>query len=237
MRGTIKGVAFDLDGTLYPNYRLNLRLLPFVFKELRFLTAFGRARDIIRGNQVKGLLPAGDFYLYQAEKLAEVLSESGESAHCFSCAESLKEKTERLIYRGWEPIFKNVKLFNGAKETLAALKNSGYKMGLLSDFPPQTKLTYLGIDNMWDAVLCSECCGALKPHPQSFKDLAAAMSLPCEEILYVGNSRKYDVCGAAGAGMKTAWIKSRFFPGSGLKKPKPDFSFYSYRQLFNFMIK
>jgi hypothetical protein len=36
--------------------------------------------------------------------------------------------------------------------------------------------------------------------------------------------------------MKTAWIKSPFFPGSGLKKPLPDFSFNNYRQLSAFML-
>jgi FMN phosphatase YigB (HAD superfamily) len=52
----------------------------------------------------------------------------------------------------------------------------------------------------------------------------------------VGNSRPYDVVGAEKAGMKTAWVKSPLFPGSGLKKPKPDFTFSNYRQLHDFMI-
>jgi putative hydrolase of the HAD superfamily len=62
------------------------------------------------------------------------------------------------------------------------------------------------------------------------------MSLPPEKILYVGNSRSYDVAGANRAGMKTAWIKSPLFPGNGLKKPLPDFSFNNYRQLSGFML-
>jgi len=238
MHGTIEGVAFDLDGTLYPNYRLNVRLLPFILKEWRFLSAFGIARNIIRSEQTQGKLTQGDFYMYQAEKLSEVLSASGKkNPRGVYSAESLKEKTDLLIYRGWEPLFKKIKLFKGVKEILAALKKSGYKLGLLSDFPPETKLKYLDIDSYWDAILCSECRGALKPHPKSFMDLAEAMSLPCGKILYVGNSRPYDVAGAAAAGMKTAWIKSPLFPGGGTKKPSPDFFFHAYRQLFNFMIK
>ncbi|MCL2276899.1 MAG: HAD family hydrolase [Treponema sp.] len=231
MRSDIEGVAFDLDGTLYPNYRLNVRLIPFVFKELRFLSAFGKARQIIRDEQENGTLAPGDFYKYQAEKLAEVLSISKDNA------DLIKEKINAMIYRGWEPIFKKVKLFSGVFETLTALKKSGYKLGLLSDFPPEIKLKHLGIDAFWDAVLCSENSGALKPHPLSFNDLSKAMSLPAEKILYVGNSHSYDVAGAAGAGMKTAWIKSKFIPGSGFKKPRPDFSFHSYRQLYKYMIQ
>jgi putative hydrolase of the HAD superfamily len=98
------------------------------------------------------------------------------------------------------------------------------------------KLEYLGISGIWDAVLCSQDYGAIKPHKRPFIELAKAMSLPPENILYVGNSRSYDVEGAYRTGMKTAWKKKAFFPGSGLKKPKPNFTFSNYRQFYNFML-
>ena len=223
----IEGVAFDLDGTLYPNYRFNIRLIPFILKEWRLLTSFGRARKIIRKEQEKSLLTQSDFYKYQAEITAKILGTS---------AEALQEKTERLIYRGWEPVFKTVKLFKNASAVLGALREAGFKLGILSDFPLENKLKYMGISGIWDASLCSESCGAIKPHPLPFAELAKAMSLPPEKIIYVGNSRSYDVAGAHRAGMKTAWIKSVFFPGSGIKKPKPNFTFSNYRQFYNFML-
>jgi len=227
MRNGIEGVAFDLDGTLYPNYRLNIRLLPFVFREWRLLAAFGKARHIIRKKQAKNILPKSDFYEYQAEITANLLSV--ETA-------PLKQKIDKNIYKELEPYFKKVKLFKNTQETISDLRNAGYKLGLLSDFPPETKLEYLGLSGGWDAILCSERCGALKPHEQSFNELAKAMGLPCEKILYVGNSHSYDVIGASKAGMKTAWIKSPFALCSGLKRPKADFSFNNYRQLRKFMI-
>jgi putative hydrolase of the HAD superfamily len=106
----------------------------------------------------------------------------------------------------------------------------------MSDFPPEKKLEYIGLSGLWDVVLCTERCGMLKPHLLPFTELAAAMSLPPEKILYVGNSRAFDVAGAHGAGMKTAWIKSPLFPGRGRKQPLPDFAFSDYRQLYNFML-
>jgi len=232
MRESIKGVAFDLDGTLYPNYRFNIKLVPFVLKEWRLLSAFGKTREIIRREQEKSI-PQGDFYYYQAQITAKLLAKSPEAE-----VSLLKEKIEKSIYRGWEPLFKNVRLFKGVTQVLDALKKAGYKLGLLSDFPPETKLEYLGLGlDIWDAVHCSERCGALKPHTLSFLKLAQAMSLPPENILYVGNSHSYDVTGAARAGMKTALIKNPLFPGSRTKTPTPDFSFHNYRQLHNFMIK
>ena len=227
MRHGIEGVAFDLDGTLYPNYSFNIKLTPFLIKEWRLLYAFGKARTIIRSEQETSSLPQGDFYEYQAGIIAKILNMQ---------PKPLQEKVNLLIYRGWEPIFKKIKLFTKAVETINALRKAGYKLGLLSDFPPEVKLQYLGISDLWDAVLCSERCNAIKPHPLSFTKLADAMSLPCEKILYVGNSRRYDVAGAVRVGMKTAWIKSPLFPGAGIKKPKPDFVFSSYRQLYNYMI-
>jgi putative hydrolase of the HAD superfamily len=227
MRGGIEGVAFDLDGTLYPNYRFNIKLVPFLLKESRLLIAFGKARQIIRKEQENSSPAQSGFYDRQAEITAEILGVP---------PEPLKEKIDLLIYKGWEPLFKNVKLFKNAAQTLAALKKAGFKLGLLSDFPPETKLEYLNISGGWDAVLCSEQCGALKPHPLPFAELAKAMSLPCEKILYVGNSRPYDVKGAQRAGMKTAWIKSPLSSGAGKKKPIPDFTFSDYRKLYDYML-
>jgi len=237
MSGDIEGIAFDLDGTLYPNYRLNIRLLPFILKEWRLLSAFGKTREIIRREQEETLknspvdsqfsVPKGDFYQYQADITAKILGVP---------AEPLKEKIERLIYKGWEPLFKNIKLFRNVIKTLTALKNAGLKMGLLSDFPPETKLEYLKIRGIWDVVHCSEHCGAIKPHPLSFLKLAAEMGLPCGRIMYVGNSHSYDVIGAFKAGMKTAWIRSPLAVSAG-KEPKPDFSFHNYRQLQKFMLE
>jgi putative hydrolase of the HAD superfamily len=228
MREGIKGIAFDLDGTLYPNYRLHIRLIPYLLKDWRLVSAFGRARNIIRKEQeISG--PQSNFYRHQAEITAKLLSLPPETF-----PEPFIDKIDRLIYRNWEPLFKKIKLFKGVFETLVTLREAGYKLGLLSDFPPETKLENLKISGIWDAVLCSERCGALKPYPLSFTELAAAMSLPPQNILYVGNSHPYDVAGANRAGMKTAWIKHKLYLSS--KKPNPDFSFSNYRQLRNFML-
>jgi len=228
MRPGIEAIAFDLDGTLYPNYRLNIKLIPFILKEWRLLLAFGRARNIIRREQEEpsSVFPLDDFYSHQAQVTADLLRLP---------QPPIREKIDRLMYRGWEPIFKEIKPFPHVAQTLADLRSAGYKMGLLSDFPPETKLEYMGLSGIWDAVLCSEQCGALKPHPCSFMALAEALALPPEKILYVGNSYPYDAAGASRAGMKTAWLKCPIIP-AGRKRPAPDFIFSDYRQLRDYML-
>jgi len=219
----ISAVAFDLDGTLYPNYRLNIRLLPFLCRHGLLLAAFARARGIIRRRQKQSpsaVLP--DFYDYQARLTADLLH---------APPERVKEKIERLIYRGWEPHFLKIKLFPHVREVLAELRAAGLKLGLLSDFPPENKLKNLGFADCWDAVLCSERAGAIKPALRPFTELADALQCPPGQILYVGNSRPYDADGAKRAGMKTA-----LFTGCFSGATKADFTFRSYRQLRDFVL-
>ena len=227
----ITAVAFDLDGTLYPNYSLNIRLLPFLIWHWRFLLAFSRARNIIRREQTAqaapSLLPPSipNFYERQAQLVAAQLK---------ARKEEIREKIDRLIYRGWEPFFMKIKTFPHVKEVLGEMKAAGLKLGLLSDFPPDTKLEYLGLSGFWDTALCTESIGALKPAARPFEELAKALSCAPEQILYVGNSRRYDVEGAKRAGMKAALLNIGLPVISGIKA---DFTFRDYRQLRNFMLK
>ena len=149
-------------------------------------------------------------------------------------AEIVRERVEKLIYRGWEPHFLNIELFPQVRETLDAFHSTGVKLGLLSDFPPEEKLKNLKIYEYWDTVICSELSGRIKPAKKPFIDLIDKMAVPPGDILYVGNSVSYDVEGALGVGMKTALIRP------GWKKYPPvkgaDFIFNDYRQLRDYVL-
>jgi len=229
LRSSISAVAFDLDGTLYPNYRLNIRLLPFLCKHGPLLAAFARTRSIIRRRQEESpwaVLP--DFYDHQARLAADLLH---------APPKQIKEKIERLIYQGWEPYFSKIKLFPHVREVLADMRTAGLKLGLLSDFPPETKLKNLDFDGCWDAVLCSERIGALKPALRPFMELAQSLQCLPGQILYVGNSRSYDVDGAKRAGMKTALFTGHCSGNRTIAdKTGADFTFHNYRQLRDFVL-
>jgi FMN phosphatase YigB (HAD superfamily) len=62
--------------------------------------------------------------------------------------------------------------------------------------------------------------------------LAHELGCAPEQILYVGNSTRYDVFGAQRAGMKTALFTNFFAAG----KIRADFTFRDYRQLRNFVL-
>jgi putative hydrolase of the HAD superfamily len=234
----ISAVAFDLDGTLYPNFRFYRRLLPFLLKHGRLLAAFGKARNVIRREQkLNPSSSISDFYRYQAQLTANILKVNSPEAMAL-----IGEKIEKLIYRGWEGYFTSIKMFPGVRELLTELRSAGLALGMLSDFPPQVKLENMGISGFWNVVLCSESTGALKPASKPFIDLANALGVPPEQILYVGNSYRYDVIGAMRAGMKTARIVNyfcceRLLSGIFTGKPSADFYFHDYRQLHNFVLQ
>jgi putative hydrolase of the HAD superfamily len=224
MEHKLGAVAFDLDGTLYPDYRLNLRLIPFALRELPLLLAFSAARNRLRGKggPRETPLPGEDYYGAQARLMAARLGGADPAA--------VRDKLDRLVYRGWAAHFANIKLYPHVRETLTALRRGGLKLALLSDFPPEEKLRVLGLAELWDLVLCSEVIGALKPDPLPFERLVRGLGLEAPQILYVGNSPAYDIRGAKNAGLRTALIKP------WARRSAADFVFFDYRKLAKYVL-
>jgi putative hydrolase of the HAD superfamily len=231
MKRRFDGVAFDLDGTLYPNYQLYMRLIPFIWREHRLLRALGKARDILRSAAWEQAAQAGEdnFYTRQARLIGDILKLDPETA---------QQRVEKLIYRGWEPLFKKIKLYPEVRETLLSLRKKGIKLGLLSDFPPDVKLENLNLAGIWDTVLCSERVGRLKPDPAPFWELAEQLESTVDRILYVGNSVAYDIIGAKSVGMKAALITAPFIPirKQGPHRGNADFVCTHYRQLYDYVL-
>ncbi|MHB9293285.1 putative hydrolase of the HAD superfamily [Hollandina sp. SP2] len=226
------GIAFDLDGTLYPNYQLYMRLIPFIFKEHRLLRALGKARDILRAEAQGQQIGEGSFYTRQARLMGDILHLD---------PETVQQQVEKLIYRGWEPLFKKITPYPQVRETLLGLREKGIKLGLLSDFPPEVKLENLKLAGLWDRVLCSEQVGRLKPDPAPFLELAKQLDTPADRILYAGNSVSYDIIGAKKVGMKAALIASPFvclspFRKQGVHNGNADFVYVHYRQLYDYVL-
>jgi len=218
----IKAVVFDIDGTLYANWRLYIRVIPYVLKNLLFFLKYSKVRSILHRTA-----PLGDFYEYQARLLGlEMKIESTKA----------KQLIEDKIYKGLKPYLLKVKPYAHIKETFETLKNNGMKLGILSDFPPSQKGDIWGTESLFDIICGSEELGALKPSKYPFGIMAYKLQVPPENILYVGNSISADIRGAKNAGMKTAYLLP--FWRRILRKPlkEADISFGNYRQLLKNMI-
>ncbi|MBQ3024501.1 MAG: HAD family hydrolase [Spirochaetaceae bacterium] len=213
----IEAIAFDIDGTLYSDMSLYIRILPYFLKRLPFFLAYNRARKILHRTA-----PLADFYEYQARLLAEELKISSQDA---------KKMIQENVYDGMKPFFKKIKAFKGVHVLFEECKKRNIKIGILSDFPPEQKGDIWGLAPMCDVIMGSEECGALKPSIYTFGSFAKALNVLPEKILYVGNSIRADINGAKKAGMKTAYIMPFWRKILNKKLAQADISFKNYRQL------
>jgi putative hydrolase of the HAD superfamily len=246
-------IAFDIDGTLYPNYRFYLRVLPYGIANLRLMWAFNKTRKMLhhpgrgktlprsspayggssatpsagadpRNAPLYGTSVADKFYKRQAEHVAAQLRES---------PAAIKEKIQNDFYGTWQEHFKKIKPFPHVRQTIEKLRRRGFKTAVMSDFPIGNKLKFMHLDGLWDVELCTEELGALKPALKPFQELALALESPPEKILYVGNSVRCDITGAKDAGMRAALIRRHpGFSGTG----GADFIFRDYRQLEQYIL-
>ena len=156
MEKKFDAAAFDIDGTLYPNYRFYVQLAPTATANLPLLIAFAKARKALRKTYMLIEQAAQDsqcttapnyppsFYDEQVALTAAALKIDTDKA---------KITIEPLIYKKWEKLFCKVKCFDGVRETIEALRGAGLKTATLSDFPIGEKLKNLGLAGIWDAEL------------------------------------------------------------------------------------
>jgi putative hydrolase of the HAD superfamily len=100
------------------------------------------------------------------------------------------------------------KLMDGAKETLASLKNKGYKIGLISDtgFTPGKILKQVmnnaGVLEYFDTFSFSDETGVSKPNPTAYTTILNKFDISPEFGLHIGDIEKTDIVGAKQIGMK-----------------------------------
>ena len=219
----IKAVAFDIDGTLYADWKLNVRLSFYVLHHLSFFLRFSRVRD-----KMHRTAPLADFFEYQARLLAFAMKTTPEEA---------KSNIQKICYDGMKPYFRKFKPYPHAKECMEKLKEKGYKIGILSDFPPEQKGDIWGMRELCDVCIGSEESGALKPSLYPFGILAMKLGVKPGEVLYVGNSIRYDVKGALNAGMRSAYLLKGLRKIFNIPPKDVDICFKNYRHLLDIVLK
>lgn len=199
----IRAVGFDIDGTLYKAGRLYLRLFARGIRSFRLMLAFNETRhdirrlldsDEYRARKMDGVEA---FHRFQAQLVASRLHADPQQTY---------EAIERFFYAAAVEPFSSIPVYPGVAELLGELRRRGIRLGALSDFPCERKVELLGLGGMFDVVMTSEETGLVKPDRASFDLLASRLGTAPQDILYVGNSERYDVEGALGAGMRAALI-------------------------------
>jgi putative hydrolase of the HAD superfamily len=213
----IKAVVFDFDGTLYPNYQMLLYGVPIFLKSPRFVREFGKLRKQLRLHP-----PYVNLHKAQARMMHRKFNLS---------KDCMEKRIERIIYEKWPQSIKHVRPFAHLDTLLSKLNGLEFKIGILSDLPVVKKLEYFKLKFPWHFIFSSEESGTLKPNPEAFNIVIDYLSLPPEEILYVGNNYEYDIVGAHNVGMKTAHISKRKNENSFA-----DYTFYKYTDLESWLL-
>lgn len=193
----IRAIVFDVDGTLYPQRPLRMRILLELaaqlgrrplsqFRTLKVLRAYREAHEIVR--TVPGTAGAGELQLRLASEL------SGENPEFVDRA--VHEWFERRPLRHLKTCLH--------PDLIAFLRNArdlGIRLGVLSDYPAAEKLSAMGIFDQFDAVVSSHdrSIGVLKPDPRGLQACLQRLDVSPEESLYVGDRADVDLPCAARA--------------------------------------
>lgn len=224
----IKGVIFDIDGTLY-SYAKNdkiatLKLCEFAKKNLnvdeeKFLKAYCEARRI-----VKERLTDGGSRHSRVLFLQTTLEILGKNPFLY---------TNDMYDCYWNNFLAGMKPFEGAVEFIRKLKSNGIKTAICTDMTAQIqyrKIKQLGLSNLIDFMVSSEETGFEKPSPIMFKLILKKMGISADEAAYFGDSLDRDIEGAKNVGIKSFWyVGEKDFADTNIDCVKVN----SYREVIN----
>lgn len=102
-----------------------------------------------------------------------------------------------------------LQLLPGVRETIPALSEAGYRLGLVSDTsltPGRVLERFLQKDGLLDcfsALTYSDVTGYTKPDPRMFEGTLTALDASATEAIHVGDTPRTDIAGAKALGMVT----------------------------------
>ena len=101
--------------------------------------------------------------------------------------------------------------FSFAIPTLDALRERGYKLGLITNGEhtlQMKKIEMLGLDNIFDEIIISRDFGTYKPDRLLFDKMGELLGCKPSEMLYVGDHPLNDVDGSRKAGYTPVWVRT-----------------------------
>ena len=100
------------------------------------------------------------------------------------------------------------RLYPETRPTLDALRDRGYRLGVISNFDARLfgLLEGLGIADYFDPIVASSRAGAAKPAPAIFLHALTTCGVKTEQAVHVGDTYELDVLGAQGAGVAAILI-------------------------------
>jgi putative hydrolase of the HAD superfamily len=198
---TIRLVVFDVDGTLYDQFRLRMRVL----RDLLLDAARRRSAESIKVLRV---------YRRLRESLADQEVADFERVLIAEAAQLTGRSPERIraIVDTWiekRPLrYLATCRYAGVAELFGGLRRNAKLVGVLSDYPPDAKLAALGLKA--DYVICAgdPAVGLLKPNPRGLAVLMQAAGVGAQATVLIGDRIERDGAAARRLGVRPL-IRSR----------------------------
>jgi len=108
-----------------------------------------------------------------------------------------------------------IRLYPKVLESLATLRQKGYRLWLLSNAQEvftRFELNHLGLTDAFDGIYISSQFGYRKPDVRFFRALVKEQNLNPETCLMIGNDRETDIAGAKAAGIATFYMHTELTP-------------------------
>lgn len=211
----IKAVIFDFDDTLggrdVPFSKAIEQFLHRYFPEISDEEFARRKADMILYNNYGYGMP-----VTYPEFIRKYLTAWGYT----------QKSVEEVFAQFFRDFATSYTLYPDTLSTLTALRQRGYKLGVLTNgwsAIQNQKLDLTGIRSLLDIAIVSGDEGIGKPNSEIFRRIAAKLGVPVECCLFVGDHPLNDVTGALGAGMQAVWMDAKF-PANHpcLKHPLPE---------------
>ena len=189
----IRFAVFDVDGTLYRQSVLRLRMArdmllhALATRDLthaRVLSRYRRLREELGDAETDGFDPL------LVARTAEVTRVAPETIRAI-VAEWMERRPLRYMERC---------RYDGITDLFAGLRSAGKQVGVLSDYPVTEKLAALGLTA--DHVACAgdEVVGILKPHPRGLQHLIGMAGVEPGQTVLIGDRVERDGHAARRAG-------------------------------------
>ncbi len=117
-----------------------------------------------------------------------------------------------------------IRLYDGARELLEALRANGQRVWLLSNAQrifTAWEMKQLDLERYFDGIYLSSDYGVKKPDRRFFELLLRQRAIPPESAVMIGNDGACDVRGARALGLATVYIRSNISPPEPL--PEADY--------------
>lgn len=184
---SVQGVIFDLDDTLYSEK-------DYIRSGFKAVAEY--LGDIEYAKDLWTFFEAGE---PAVDKLLEKIGQTGKKAECLN------------IYREHTP---EIKLCPCVCEMLSVLKESGIKIGIITDgrlSGQRRKIVALGLDSIADDIIITDELGGVqfrKPNDISFRIMQNRWHTPFENLIYVGDNPVKDFQAPRQLGMRTLFFNN-----------------------------